>query len=237
MNQWNHEQRLHNLQLEHTERHIHMRFDSPVEVVSSAILNGGFTVVDHIVNMKVPENFSGEQTRFLSPDKSLLEYARLNGWQGNIIGMMTAAHMDSFRRESLCHEDVIVECFLTSGLSNARRTGDPADWPFLDQVEQPSGTINMILGTNARLTPAAMVETIMMMTETKSAVLQELNILSPITSKIATGTGTDSCAVFHGSGRAIQYCGKHVLFGEMIAAVVSHALHGSLAFYNSTEHC
>jgi len=116
---------------------------------------------------------------------------------------------------------------LTSGLTNARRAGDPADYRRI-----PAGTINIIFLTNARLTPAAMVETIMTITEAKCAVLSELKIKSTLTGKIATGTGTDAIAVVSGYGSTeISYAGKHVLFGEITAKAVMQALKESLAWY------
>jgi iron complex transport system ATP-binding protein len=58
--------------------------------------------------------------------------------------------------------------------------------------------------------------------------LQDLNVKSPVSGKIATGTGTDSCAVASGSGPVVDYCGKHVLFGELLAKAVYQALKKSL---------
>lgn len=106
--------------------------------------------------------------------------------------------------------------------------GDPADIKSFGDSKLDPGTINIILGTNAKLSKAAMVEAIMIVSEAKAAVMQELNILSPVSGKIATGTGTDSVVIFNGCKKQINYCGKHVLFGEMIARVVSKSIKESL---------
>jgi len=73
-----------------------------------------------------------------------------------------------------------------------------------------------------------MVECIMMATEAKSACLQNLGVKSPVSGEIATGTGTDSCAIACGTGPKVEYCGKHVLFGELLAKAVYKALKESL---------
>lgn len=210
------------------ERHVHLGFDSPVEVISSAVLNGGLFRADHILNLKVTANFKGEKTIFPPPEVTLSNYAEANEWQGACVGMMTSALMSSFRHEYIRHEDVIVECFLTAGVSNAGRAGDTAGWRFFGDTDASAGTINIILGTNAKLTEAALVEAVMIISEAKAAILQQLNIKSVVSQKIATGTGTDAIAVFNGSGRSINYCGKHVLMGEMISSVVIKAIESSL---------
>ena len=56
-----------------------------------------------------------------------------------------------------------------------------------------SGTINTILCINKELTHGAMVRSVMMATEAKTAALQELN--SCYSNGFATGTGTDQIAV------------------------------------------
>jgi len=219
---------LPNVSVSVLERHVHLNFNSPVEVISSAVLNGGLFWADHILNLKVAANVSEEITILPPPDVTLLSYAESNGWKGACVGMMTSALMSSFRHEFIQHEDVIVECFLTAGISNASRAGDPAGWRSFGDVKPSAGTINIILGTNAKLTKAALVEAIMIISEAKAAILQQMTVLSVVSQKTATGTGTDSIAVFNGFGRPINYCGKHVLLGEMISTVVSKAIESSL---------
>ena len=91
------------------------------------------------------------------------------------------------------------------------------------------GTINILALTSARLPPAAMVETVQMITEAKAAALQDLDIRSAGTGRQATGTGTDAVAVAAGPGpRSVDFCGKHTLFGEMLASAVIEALTSSL---------
>ena len=59
--------------------------------------------------------------------------------------------------------------------------------------------------------------------------LQELDIRSPISGELATGTGTDAIAVICGEqGERIDYCGKHTRLGEVLARLVIEALSDSV---------
>jgi adenosylcobinamide amidohydrolase len=66
-------------------------------------------------------------------------------------------------------------------------------------------------------------------TEAKVAALQNLDIISPVSNQPATGTGTDSIAIAADSkAKKIQYCGKHVVFGEILARLVIEAVISSI---------
>ena len=74
-----------------------------------------------------------------------------------------------------------------------------------------------------------MIEAVITATEAKTAALQNLGIKSPASGTPATGTGTDAIAVACGHGSIkVQYCGKHVIFGEILAKLVIEALTSSL---------
>ncbi|NQY26754.1 MAG: adenosylcobinamide amidohydrolase [Piscirickettsiaceae bacterium] len=212
--------------LQHNSDHIHIAFSSPQRVISSAILNGGLIKADHIVNRKVPQDSSSCE----APDRSLRDYANTQGWQGNVVGMMTAASMNSLCIEQTCVEGVDITVLVTTGINNARRAGDKADIQELFGISKEVGTINLILICSARLTDAAMLEAVMIATEAKVAALQDADVLSPISCRLATGTGTDAIAVVSGDGpQEIAFCGKHVLLGEWIGRLVIAAITRSLA--------
>jgi len=212
--------------LHHNGDHIHVAFSSPQRVMSSAILNGGLIKADHIVNRKVPQNSPSCE----APDRSLRDYAKTQGWEGNVVGMMTAASMNSLCIEQACVEGVDITVLVTTGINNARRAGDKADIRELLGISEEVGTINLILICSANLTDAAMLEAVMVATEGKAAALQDADVLSPISGRLATGTGTDAIAVVSGDGSPkITFCGKHVLLGEWIGRLVVAAVTRSLA--------
>lgn len=152
---------------------------------------------------------------------------------------MTAASMASARIHCSMVEDEQIAVMVTSGLANARRAGDLAEYRQLDALVTKTGTINTVVLSSAQLSGAVMAEVLMLASEAKAALLQELDIRSPVSNKIATGTGTDAIAVVSGvasradSGiekRAIQYAGKHTLLGEVLAKLVMSATAESLQY-------
>ncbi len=208
------------------EEHVHLAFSSPQRVISSAILNGGLVYADHIVNRKVAKDASYSEP----PEINLLNYISTNGWESNVVGMMTAAPMESLCIEKACIDGVELAVLVTTGLDNARRVGDRADVQDLLKISEEVGTINLILVCSAKLTEAAMIEAVMIVTEAKVAALQELKVLSPVSGGLATGTGTDAIAVVSGNGLGeIAFCGKHVLLGEWIGRLVIKAVTNSIA--------
>jgi adenosylcobinamide amidohydrolase len=213
--------------LQHTENHLHIELSQPHSVVSSAVLNGGLVEANHLLNMKVPK----ESTIDEPPALSLTNYCREFGWQGTTVGMMTAASMKSFRMAKVIEQGVELVVVVTSGLSNARRVGDKAECQTMATDAMEVGTINIIVLTSARLTEAASIEAVLMITEAKAAALQDAEVMSPVSNKIATGTGTDSVAVVAGLGpETISYCGKHVLFGELLGRLVKETVADSIAW-------
>ena len=223
--------------LEHTQNHIHIEFSQPHQIMSSAVLNGGFVSADHLVNMKVPKHSSDKKgTASELPALTLSNYCLDAGWQGTSVGMMTAASMKSFRMAKVTEQGVELVVLVTSGLSNARRVGDRAECRTMAEDSKEVGTINIIFLTSAKLTDAASVEAVLVITEAKAAALQDAKIMSPISNEIATGTGTDSVAVVSGHGpEVIKYCGKHVLFGEILGRLVMDTVGSSIAWEKTSS--
>lgn len=219
---------------EQTEDHIHVHFNQPRRVLSSAVLNGGLIEAYHILNLKVPKHSEDPET----PEETLLNYGDNRNWLGTTVGMMTAASMQSFRINKETVQGIEIAILVTTGLSNPRRTGDRAEHRVIGEKCEEAGTINIIAMTSARLTDAAMVEALLVVTEANTAALQDVGILSPVSGRIATGTGTDSAAIVSGQGPGVvAYCGKHVLFGEVLGRLTTDAVAASIEWYreNITE--
>jgi len=211
--------------LDHSRKHIHVEFTVPHQVISSAVLNGGIVEAGHIVNLKVPKSHNATE----SPEKTLANYCASREWQGTTVGMMTAASMDSFRMTKETVQGVDLVVLVTTGLSNPRRVGDPAEHRSMAAQSEETGTINIVVITSAILTDPAMVEALMIVTEAKTAAMLEAGIRSPVSNEIATGTGTDSTAVVSGQGpETVCYCGKHVLFGEVLGRMVTKTVASSI---------
>jgi adenosylcobinamide hydrolase len=215
--------------IEHTHAHVHVAFEKPQTVLSSAVLNGGFSEATHIINLKVEKNMDGQKRVFEPSEETLSKYCDKMGWNGTAVGMMTAAESESFRMARRTEQGVEVVTLVTSGISNARRAGDRAECRDMTAAAPETGTINIIVITNAILTSAAMVEAVLNVTEAKCAALQDMGITNPETGSPATGTGTDAIAIAGGFGPVrVGFCGKHMLFGEMLASTTIEALTSSL---------
>jgi len=216
-------------ELKQTSDHICVSFSTEHPVLSSAVFNGGGCTASNILIMKVAENFEDKKQVAVKPEKTLAEYCRQIQLSGTTVGMMTAASLESFRQVSRSSQGVKITAMVTAGISNARCAGDRAEWRTFQTDTTLTGTINIIILTTATMTPAAMVESLLLAAEAKTVAMRELGVKSLVSGKIATGTGTDAIAIANGVGpETIRYCGKHVLFGEMLASVVIEAITESL---------
>ena len=221
--------------LSKTHGHVHVHCDTSHRVVSSAVLNGGFTRATDFLNLKVQKQAA---SRLEDPAVTLQAACDKLGCSDVTVGMMTAASMKSLR---LCREDIQGGQFavlVTTGLENARRAGDRAEYRQLQAVPVERGTINLCMMTDARVSDHAMIEMITIATEAKVAILHELNIVSPVSGGLATGTGTDAVAVFSGNtGDPISFAGKHTLLGERLAIMVMQAIRESVAYEEEAGSC
>lgn len=212
--------------LSKTAEYIHLAFVEPRRALSSAVFNGGLCWASHWLNYKVPLNCPLEVEE---PTVTLENYTRNKGWQGDSVGMMTAASMNSLRIHSSAIEGENIVVLSTTGIANALRAGDSANYALHQEVVREVGTINTAIITSATLSDAAMVETHMIATEAKAAVFQQFNIKSTVSEGIATGTGTDSTLVVSGlRSTAVRFAGKHTQFAEQVARLTMASIADSL---------
>lgn len=217
-----------------------IEYHKPVKSLSSAVLCGGYSKIRRALNLKVQANpegsFSEENESWDPPDKTLMSLIETMDWSGPVAGMMTSALMESFRFAMREEPWGGVFCALTAGLSNARAAGDKGDFhPEVKGEMLPSGTINIMIGTNASLSEAALAEAIMIATEAKASVLSRYEIKSPVSGDPATGTGTDSIIISSGYGPEVSFCGKHTKIGELMGATVIDALSSSVEYLISRK--
>ncbi|WP_165774746.1 adenosylcobinamide amidohydrolase [Candidatus Viridilinea mediisalina] len=153
--------------------------------------------------------------------------------------MGTAANMQT---AAIVHEtfrELEVVAVVTAGVeTNAGRAGDPASYHEVagqyEALHAPqSGTIVIMLLLNHELAPGTLVEAVTLVTEAKTATLQELNVPSCYADGLATGTGTDQVGLAARlGGIALRGAQKHTKLGELLAHVVQAALRQALARQN-----
>lgn len=227
-------------QIECTDHYVTIAYDRLVRSLSSAVYNGGGAQIRRVLNLKVranPEELKlTELPQWDPPEKTLAEFIASRGWEGPAAGMMTSALMESYRFSLRQEEWGGVFCVLTAGVSNALAAGDDADFhPQVCSEELPTGTINIMLGTNLHLSNAALTEAIMVATEAKAAVLFSHGVRSIRSSVPATGTGTDSIIVSSGNGQKVDFCGKHTRVGQLFGQTVTEALGSAVEYLQSRE--
>lgn len=213
--------------LSYTADLVRVQFAQPHRALSCAVLNGGLCHASDFLNVRVARQMP---TPPEEPAQSLQRLSDQLQCRGVTVGMMTAASMQSLRIavETVGGETLAI--IVTTGLENARRAGDPAEYRTLEALPAERGTINLAVITSARVADETLVEMIAVATEAKVAALQELGITSPVSGKLATGTGTDAIAVFSGHGHhRAQYAGKHTVFGERLAVLVIRAIRSSVS--------
>jgi ABC-type Fe3+-hydroxamate transport system substrate-binding protein/adenosylcobinamide amidohydrolase len=131
--------------------------------------------------------------------------------------LFTGANMDNLALEEASFKDLTVHALVTAGVrSNAVRMSRDQG-----KFYEP-GTINILLLSNASLSPRAMTRAIISATEAKTAALADMDIRSSYLGRQyqATGTGTDNIIVAAGTGTPISNCGGHSKMGELVARAV-----------------
>lgn len=198
-------------------------------VLSSAPRGGGLLRARYIVSHQVKANpvaalIPASRHTWGDPVRYLGRVVARLGADRACVALMTAVSLKQLvtLREEM--EGVWIEGFFTVGVSNAVRAGEPVVSSDSGRVRLGAGTINIILITNARLAPSAMVGAVQVATESKTAALISRGVPSWTGRPGATGTGTDAVVVACGDGPRLQYSGTHTKIGEMIGRLVGRGV-------------
>lgn len=151
----------------------------------------------------------------------------------DVAQMSTAADMDNLAVVTKGFKPFVVTALVTAGAkTNAQRTG--VDEGTYIEGDEPKGTVNILVLTNARLTDGAMARALITITEAKTAAFEDLRISSSYTKGVqATGTGTDSIIIATGTtGPKVTYTGGHNRIGELIGKAVYEAVIEALGKQN-----
>jgi len=183
------------------------RFRRPLLVVASAPLGGGLGRREWVINAQVPPTYAR-----VDPEDHLIELATSNGLSGQGVGMLTAVDLRTVRREVDGGACVDVSVGLTvptwaAAPDESRQRRSPAP-----------GTINIVGIVPERLSPAAMVNAVMSVTEAKAQALREAGIPG-------TGTASDAvCIACPDDGPAHGFGGPRSQWGSRLARAVHRAV-------------
>jgi adenosylcobinamide amidohydrolase len=225
------------MRIEQSGSGVILHFNRQVRVLSSASVRGGMVRARLIVNLKT----SSEEVMQHTPEELVSAYLRGRGLDRAAVGLLTSAdlaHAQLILRES---EGLAVLAVVTAGVSNAINSAENTGSEYLGDGAAPvpfgspgargtpePGTINIVTVTNRSLTDEAMVGSVVVATEAKSAALFDLGVKSVTTGSQATGTGTDSVAVVSGFEGGIRYAGGHTRYGQLLGEAVYTGVRRSL---------
>ena len=151
----------------------------------------------------------------------------------DVAQMSTAADMDNLAVVTKAFKPFIVTALVTAGAeTNAQRTS--VDEGTNIEGDEPKGTVNILILTNARLTDGAMARALITITEAKTAAFEDLRVPSSYNKNVqATGTGTDSIIIASGTtGPKVTYTGGHSRIGELIGKAAYEAVIEALGKQN-----
>jgi len=183
------------------------RFPVPLLAVASGPLGGGLGPRRWVINAQVPHAYAR-----LDPEVHLAELASARGLEGPGVGMLTAVDVRTVCKE----EDQGAEVHVSVGVTLPIWAAAPDDPP--DEGRTPTGTINVFGLVPERLSPAAMVNAVMSVTEAKSQGLWDAGVR-------ATGTASDAvCLVCPDEGPEHPFGGPRSPWGSRLARAVHRAV-------------
>jgi adenosylcobinamide hydrolase len=198
--------------------------ERPLDVLSSAVLNGGLTKANAIISIHVPEDRDEEIHK--NPENLLKRtVVKLGLDPEKVVGMMTAADLRKVEVFDQRNQDTTLSAFVTAGVGHSATAGEATvskrDSPNIKKV----GTINIILLVDGNLTESCMVDAVKTATEAKTVAMRELDVRSYFSGDLASGTVTDTALVACTKrGKPVKYAGTATVLGEMIGKAVKESV-------------
>jgi adenosylcobinamide hydrolase len=189
------------------------RFPEPTLVVSSAPLGGGLGRRKWALNAQVPASYDR-----VDPEVHLAQLAAGLGLPGEGVGMLTAVDV----RQVLREEDGGARADVTLGITHPTWAAEdePTDVAVDGHAPAPvrPGTINAVVFVPEPLSPAALVNMVVTVTEAKTQALSESGLP-------ATGTASDAvCVACPAWGEAHPFGGPRSQWGARVARAVHRAV-------------
>ncbi|HYN96997.1 MAG TPA: adenosylcobinamide amidohydrolase [Pilimelia sp.] len=185
------------------------RLAGPALGISSGPLGGGLGVRRWVLNATVPMSYARDD-----PDLHLADMARGLGLDGPGAGLLTGVDVADAVRAA----EAGVTVWATVGVGAPIQAAAAVADPLPVAGGHPAGTINVVAFVPARLSEAALVNTVATATEAKVQALRDLGIAG-------TGTATDAvCVLCAPDGPAMPYGGPRSAWGAPLARAVYAAV-------------
>jgi adenosylcobinamide hydrolase len=192
--------------------------DNALKTISSAIYNGGAKQVKAVLNVGVPEGYSGHSLH-LDPLELITSSAAKIGLTTDYLAMVTAAKIKNYSLVTKKTADFSVNVAATAGCSHGESSGEEMD------VQEIAGTINIIVFIDGNPSESCMVAALITATEAKSAVLRDFDVRSRYTGDSATGSITDSVTVASPCrGKTLTLAGPASKLGKLVGYCARRAV-------------
>ncbi|MFO7952502.1 MAG: adenosylcobinamide amidohydrolase [Bacillota bacterium] len=211
------------------ERAIIIRLEGARRIMSTSAFNGGCRE-DLAYLFNFCEVYGKEDERCEMRAATYKEHLRMLTEELGLdpqktTGLSTAAKMKYARLNTEKYDDFTVTAIVTGSVDdNGSRPGDPAFWHEKEGVPCPvkPGTVNIMVFIDACLPEGSLARALVMITEAKTAALQEVLAPSCYSQGLATGSGTDGIIVASNleSSTCLTDAGQHSKLGEHLGRVV-----------------
>ncbi|GAB2726958.1 hypothetical protein GCM10027172_21700 [Halomonas garicola] len=208
---------------------IHLRADAPLATLSSALVGGGVGTRGDFCNFYVDKDYAGR-----APADDLARWIagrKINA--DGAVAMMTAVTLEHAAMHSapLGNRENAVLALATAGSGNAVDITAAGADPRL-----VAGTINVFVFIDAHLTPGALVNACLSVTEAKVAALSDENVMDAHSRTPATGTSTDCVSIAATQrGAPTPYAGSGTELGRAVGRTTYRAVRESLQAGNGEE--
>jgi len=191
------------------------RFAEPRRLLGWSLTRPGFERANTFAWLEVRNADLGPDTCVVSLLRQKQEEAGL----ADAIPLITSRDVRRHHLATARVGETTATCLATVGLSNGDRVG----MQRLRDQPPPAGTVNMLVHVDCPLLDSALVETVSIATQARTAAIIEIGWR--IHGRLITGTGTDCViAACPDAPHGAQFAGLHTDIGEAVGAACYEAV-------------
>ena len=220
--------------------------DDGYRVLSNGSYGGGFTDSPKaVINLgsfggKLEWNMMGDREAVYECNRAAVSKMGYN--LKEVVMECTAANMENASVGTTECNGVGISVAITAGIrGNGGCAGDPAKFDEAERYLETNGTIVILLSVDAELSDTSMLRIMNMMTQAKSAVIQEMQAKSLYSHRLATGSGTDQIAVIsHRNGVILEEFEQDSALSASIVGLVRENLYRAFdwqSYMTPSEQC
>lgn len=203
--------------------HLVASFNAPQRMLSWSLTKPGFRTAQQVVWLEVR---NADLPPSLDPVAGI-EALMAGAGFADAICLVTSRDITRHHLASSTVEDATATSVATVGLSNGERVGRRCSEP----VPVP-GTINVLVHVSCPLSEAALIETVSIATEARTAAVLDSGVRRE--GVAVTGTGTDCIVVASPVGRdEARFAGLHTAIGEAVGDAVYRSVREGAAVWQS----